>query len=190
MDIVVDIEFLKGVNNESIPKEVAVLALNDEFLSHWIIAPPYTASKFSTSVRLQNNYLTQHHHGLDWYDGDITNEQLINNLQQLSKDVGKVYVRGTEMVNFLQDITAREITNLEILAGSPKMKNLPWNDLYCMRHSMKHCYVSFSCALNNASRLKNWLNDNLKKLRGIDRVDDGHELSHQDTHTNDRSLHG
>ena len=42
MDIVIDVQFFKGIDGDLPPQEVAVLALNADFLCHWITTVPYT----------------------------------------------------------------------------------------------------------------------------------------------------
>ena len=53
MDIVVDIQFLKGIEGKTLPKKVAIIALNHESQSHWIIKPPYNSKKISYDSQRQ-----------------------------------------------------------------------------------------------------------------------------------------
>ena len=63
MGIVVDIQFLEGIDGHVLPKEVAIISLNDDFQSDWVIKPPYNSAKLSPDSHRQNNWLTKHHHG-------------------------------------------------------------------------------------------------------------------------------
>ena len=128
MDIAVDIQFFKGNDCHVLPKEVAIISLNDDFQSHWIIKPPFNSAKISPDSHRQNNWLSKYHHGLDWNDGDITIKTLNKNLQQISKHVGKVYVKGRDKVAYLHAIIAREIINLEVDSDCPSIQNLPRMD--------------------------------------------------------------
>lgn len=154
MDLVVDIQFCKSSENNYTPKEVAVVSLNTDSLSHWIVLPPFSIKKLQCSVRHQNNWLASNKHGLHWLDGDITEKKLVKNLQDISKLADKIYVRGEEKQKFLQGIVTNDIINLEEEPNFPSFKNLQWTDTYCIQHSLKFCYLTYTCALNNAARIK------------------------------------
>lgn len=55
MDIIVDIQFCKDCNDKSIPKEIAVISLEDNFIAHWLVLPPYSLKKLGDKSRQQNN---------------------------------------------------------------------------------------------------------------------------------------
>jgi len=40
MDLVVDIQCFKDINNITVPKEVAVVALHSDFCAHWLLDVP------------------------------------------------------------------------------------------------------------------------------------------------------
>ena len=71
MDLVVDIQCYKNFENTVCPKEVAIISLDGDFVAHWV-----PVHRLSRSVKRENNWLTQHHHGLDYLDGDVTNKNL------------------------------------------------------------------------------------------------------------------
>lgn len=160
MEFVIDIQCLKDANDEVIPKEVAVLALDNEYIAHWIIAPPCNAHKLPEQARKQNIWLSRNHHCLDWNDGEIARKTLYKNLQEISKHACKVYVRGREKTNILKNAMSCEIINLEDNEKAPSFSNLPWQSQYCLFHALKQSYLTYACALNNASRLKVWLKTN------------------------------
>ena len=39
----------------------------------------------------------------------------------------------------------------------PSLTNLTWVNTYCIYHSVKLCYLTYACALNNTAKLKLWL---------------------------------
>ena len=43
IDVVIEVQFFKGIDGNLLPKEVAVLVLNDDFLCHWITSAPYNS---------------------------------------------------------------------------------------------------------------------------------------------------
>ena len=52
---------------------------------------------------------------------------------------------------------SREIINLEYDKNCPSFENLPWSDQHCLYHALKPSHLRFSCALNNAQRLRHYL---------------------------------
>ena len=157
MDIIVDIQFFKNIHNVAVPKEVGIVALEKNFIAHWVVSPKHPIHALSKSVRKENNWLTEHHHGVDYFDGEVTESKLIKILRDLTKRVGKIYVRGKEKWLFLQRTTARDIINLEYDVECPSFDKLPWCDNFCLHHALKPSHVKYSCALNNVFRLKTWL---------------------------------
>ena len=158
MDLVIDIQFCKDANDKNVPKEVAILALNKDFSSHYMILPPYSIKKLPSKVRCQNNWLMQNHHALTWLDGDVSQRTLQKNLETISRYSNKVYVRGREKLVFLQGVIHNEIINLEDDDNCPSFENLDSTGKYCLQHGIKSPDLSFHCAMNNAGKLKFWLN--------------------------------
>lgn len=173
MDLVVDIQCVMNVNNTYIPKEVALLSLADAYIGHWIVAPPYSAKKLPISVKRTNKWLSRNKHGLEWEDGFITRPALVSHLREICKNVEKVYVRGAEKKKILENIILNEIINLEEDEEEkiPSFADLAWSNTYCILHASRpNASVAFSCALNNAVRLKNWLKT--YQLKSIDGIND------------------
>ena len=85
MDLVVDIQCVMNANNTHVPKEVALLALADDYIGHWIVAPPYSAKKLPISVKSTNKWLSRNKHGLEWEDGYITRPALMSHLREICK---------------------------------------------------------------------------------------------------------
>ena len=113
------------------------------------------------SVKKHNNYLTESHHGIDYFDGDCSARLVKKALRNLSKNTKKIFVRGNQKFNFLSNIVARDIINVENWEDCPSFSNLPWVETHCLLHGTKNSYVRFTCALNNALRLKRWLKDRI-----------------------------
>lgn len=157
MDIIVDIQFCKDCNDKSIPKEIAVISLEDNFIAHWLVLPPYSLKKLGDKSRQQNNWLHKNHHGITWTEGDVTQKRVRENLRDIFEHSSKIYVRGRDKVLFLQDFTTNEIINLEENDACPSFHNLIWTNTYCLYHATKFSYLSLHCALNNAAKLKHWL---------------------------------
>lgn len=156
MDLIVDIQYFKINNNVTVPKEVAVLALDGDFSAHWVVLPQNSLDKISREAKKQNNWLTQFHHGLDYYDGEVSLRVLKNSLCDILKKSRKIYVRGNEKWETLHKLTFREIINLEYDNDCPPFDKL-LSENYCLNHALKPNFKKYRCALNNAHRIKSWL---------------------------------
>ena len=67
---------------------------------------------------------------------------------------------------------SREITNLEYDKNCPSFENLPWSDQHCLYHALKPSHLRFSCALNNAQRLRHYLLQNTENLSRSPEMED------------------
>lgn len=71
MDLAIDVQgFTTGEGFE--PKEIAVVSVGDGdnvLIGHWILTPSGPFEDLPLRSRVTNNWLTKHHHGLEWYDG-------------------------------------------------------------------------------------------------------------------------
>ncbi|KAL7301308.1 hypothetical protein TKK_0006045 [Trichogramma kaykai] len=156
MDAIIDIQYIKDSKNKYIPKEVAIVCVDNNFSAHWLIITPPSIN-LSPAIKRQNTWLLKNHHGLDYYDGEVTLRSLNNRLKELAKNIGKIYVRVNEKYSYIQNLMAREIINLEDNIDCPSFNNLPWENTYCLHHAFKYPFLRYSCSLNNTTRLKNWL---------------------------------
>lgn len=155
MDYVIDIQGFYDKDDCFIAKEVAVVTLDKEYVGHWITAPAYVFTDLPRSVRAKNNWTTRHHHGLEWFEGDVGIRTLHANLRQITRAAGTIYTRGHEKAKYLQNVTAREIKNLEE-SDCPSFNDLPSSAQVCLHHGLLN-RPELSCALNNAVKLKEWI---------------------------------
>lgn len=157
MDIVADVQFFKDKKNSFVPKEIALVSLKGDFSAHWIVSAVQRIESLPSEARKDNNWLSRHKHGLDYFDGSVTLKALYRTLSDIFKCVEKIYVRGKEKWLLFHKISTREVINLEYDKDCPSFENLPWSDKYCLNHAIKTNYLQFSCALNRACRLKSYL---------------------------------
>lgn len=162
MDLVIDIQCCKDAKKNSLLKEIAVLTVEGDHVAHWIVLPPYSAKKLPSEVRRENQWLAKNYHGLDWDDGFVYKSALYRNLISITKNFGRVFVRGGEKKKLLENIISNEIINLEGDEDHPAFHDLKWIDSFCMYHSSKLNHISYRCAFNNAVRLRNWLREQPK----------------------------
>lgn len=157
MDFIIEMQGFKNSENIFVPKEVSVLSINKSFFAHWIIMPSCNFCDLPANIRKQNNWQTLHTHGIEWFEGEVPEKHLFANLRELSKMARKLYSYGQEKVTILEQIMAREVINLEDDKSCPSFEDLPSSDAYCILHCMKSSGREFKCALNDATRLKKWL---------------------------------
>ena len=157
MEFSADIQFCRDNKNGVIPKEVCIVSLKGNSIGHFLISPPYNANRLSEKIKKTNNYITKNIHSISWFDGYMSKKNLCDNLREISKQASKIFVRGQDKALFLESIMTCQIINLEKNSECPPFQNLPLTDYYCTFHSLKFCYLSYNCALNNAVKLKNWV---------------------------------
>ena len=97
----------------SIPKELAIDSLDKDCVAHYLISSSGPIENQSRDIRKQNNWLTLHHHGIDYFDGEVSKREAIKSLKDIFKHARKIYVRGKENWDFINKETARESINLE-----------------------------------------------------------------------------
>lgn len=167
MDLIVDVQFCRDVNEKLIPKEVAILSLKENFLAHWIVSPPHSIKKLNNTVRKQNHWLLRNKHGFSWLDAGISQKNLRKSIRNISEHADKIFVRGKDKKVFIQEIVTNNVINLEENDTCPSLANLTWVNTYCIHHSVKFCYLTYACALNNTAKLKLWLTNREETLPEI-----------------------
>lgn len=141
MNLVVDIQCFKRENNKFIVKELA--AYNGEQLFHCVFRPPFALSTLSPDLQKQAQWLTKNHHCIEWTSGSIPHYMFSKVIEDMTKHVDRIYVKGREKATYLQQFISQPIIELDeepaISQGSPK----------CLYHTKSHCI----CALSNVFNL-------------------------------------
>lgn len=174
MDLIIDIQFCKDLQNQVIAKEVAIASVKQNFVAHWVVAPPCSVQKLTSETRQQNNWLYRNKHGIAWQDGDVSLPKVKKNLQTILQNAEKIYVRGKDKVEFLQDLALNEVINLEDDESCPSFSNFTWLNTYCMYHALRINHQTLSCALNNVAKVRYWLTktDENGQLRNLSHIDE------------------
>lgn len=162
-DFIIDIQAFHDKNGKYLPKEVAVLALDCNFLAHWIIKPPYPSSDLQKPFLITNSFLSCHHHGIEWFDGESHLEDVYKVLREVARSAVRIYVRGLEKQELMEHVLSRQVINLEEY-NCPSIKSLPRTDEHsCFYHAQRTEY--FSCALSYVYKLRYWI---LKSLEVVE----------------------
>jgi len=166
MDIIVDIQGFKDVEESFFPKEVAIVSINNAHYAHWIIAQPCSFTELSARSKSQNNWLSKNFHGIEWFEGDTPYKNLCRHLRTIAQFTNQIFTRGKDKSTFLQRITSRNVINLEEEKECPSFHQLPQLEQACLFHSIKSktSNQEYTCALNNALRIRKW-------IKGFGRLD-------------------
>lgn len=159
MDAIVDIQALYGKHGDFLPKEVAVTTLQGDNIGHWVVEAPYGFGDLPKDIRGSNNQLTCYHHGIEWVDGDTPLWKVYVNLRAMCRYAIRIYTRGAQKAEVLQDLLGRDIINLENFEG-PSFKKMPPYDTWCIYHGIAR-EDNATCALNNVGKLKRFLESQL-----------------------------
>jgi hypothetical protein len=170
------------LNNHFIVKEAAILR-RGFILSHYFFACPVPWGELLKSERRQASWLTHHHHGLQWDDGNVpyglaqrlittaiigVNEKLHPHEEE-EEESSLVYVKGLEKREWLADIMDDAISGfiIETLDADyddiPALKELdPTYSLRCNKHVK-------NCALQNVFKICNWWSQRQKELHDLEK---------------------
>jgi hypothetical protein len=158
VSVVLDIQCYKDNNNSFIIKEIAAIDVETgSLLLHHIVCPPYDR-KLLTAEKLRESYwLEKYYHGLEWGQGDIVYQVLLNKVKLLFTSVSHVFVKGEEKASFIKSILPRQCTviDLECLhcQSLDVLNSLFTKDtLRCSNHKA----VDHKCALSNSLNLRKW----------------------------------
>lgn len=152
----VDFQGFRGVNNEFILKEMAVLF--NGYHQHFILTPPFHSNFLPSHLKRQAHWLREYHHGFTWDGGDTDFCKVKSYLRKKIKNV--VYVKGREKKHWLQKLINNEnveVINLEDLNYKcPNLKELKriYPDI-----TLKCWYHGKICALQNVYLLSRYIKE-------------------------------
>ena len=158
MDIVIEIQGFRDISEKFMPKEVAVVAIHNPFVGHWIIIPPHPFDELPEKSKRENNWVTRNYHGIEWFDGETHQKCFMLHLREITRHAYRIYTRGYEKASYLQNLLSRSIYNLEDI--SPTFRDLPEEEKEGGRLCCYHGFGKFTgyhCALRNACKLKRWI---------------------------------
>lgn len=162
VDYVIDVQGFHDKDGYFLPKEIAVTTVDRKVTRHWIIKyneNEYSVADMSHGMLTTNTYLTSHHHGIEWYDGESDIGAVFKSMREVTRNALRVFTRGIEKRNLLRLLLGRHIINLEEYR-CPSFKNLPREDnSVCGFHAFKGEH--FACALSYAYKLCFWLTKSL-----------------------------
>lgn len=155
MSLLIDLQGYKGVYNEFILKEIAVINNGNE-LQHFIVKPPYELNKLPLELQYQAKWLQFNHHGLGWTGGTTSLYDVIQLLKPILLDNKLIYVKGPEKGDWLNQIfkiplVVEDLHNL----GCPNLQILKRQ----YNNDTSRCFIHKGrCALENVFLIKKFLN--------------------------------
>ena len=139
-EAVIDYEFLRGRQNETVVKELCVAsAIASETFR---FNPPY---KMAYHGSVEN--------GINWTDGHIEYKELHTALNEAVAGFAHLYAYGISKCTFVAGLTGRPILNLEDVNCPPldSFNHVDWCTLPC------HRFPKYSSTTKNAHSLYDWL---------------------------------
>lgn len=154
---------LKDSEGHLIPKEIAIISFDHDYIGHWIISPPCWEFHLIPSVRRKNTWLKEHVHGLDWKMSGVSYEWIIEFLSDLGTRATKIFVYGCDNIDFLQSLILN--TEIEDITNNiPMLPTLPETPYHCYFYGQVK-REKLRCTLNIVHRIKNWL-----KIEGENKI--------------------
>jgi len=132
---IIDYEFLRGRQNETVVKELCVSsAITSETFR---FKPPYKMADHGTIEK-----------GMNWMDGHFEYQELHTDLNEAVAGFAYLYAYGISMCTFFARLTGRPIHNLEEVNWSRQTFNHEhWCTLPC------HRFPKYSCATKTVHSL-------------------------------------
>ena len=160
MDFIVDIQGFRDTERKFLPKEVAVICLQNPIVNHWIVQAPCNFIELPEDVKNTNSYCAVDIHGINWFEGEVSLRQVHRYLFNIARAARRIYVRGEEKTRYLESLLGRNIFNLEKY-DSPtfrKLNSMFSDVLLCSTHSSKRFKNKQDfCALYKAHQIKKWM---------------------------------
>jgi uncharacterized protein YqgV (UPF0045/DUF77 family) len=140
MEAVVDFEYLPGVNNDTVIKEVSIAAEN--IIQTYHFEAPYPMHPNGSVAN-----------GINWDDGYIPYSKLENVLKEAVAAFPHLYAYGTWKCKFLEGLTGRTFISLEDFEcpAAEKHKHKYNCGLSC------HKFPNVNCATRHAFSYYKWL---------------------------------
>jgi len=164
--VVLDMQCFKDNNNEFILKEVTVIDVTSgTILLHHVAKSPYDRDGLSTEKQRECYWLTKHYHGLQWDQGDITYNVLMDKLRTCLAKRSIVYVKGQLKRDFvLKNLitasdpstvaaTVLDMSDIGCTSLSTISNLLSTNAVRCGQHKS----TGHRCSLANSTLLRSWL---------------------------------
>lgn len=164
MILIVDMQGFVDNNDRFLPKEVAVVSLDDrESIAHWVVLPSIPIQHLSAEAKAKYRWLSSHHHGITWGAGSIEYFRVVLELQKMADQANLIYVRGCEKAEFLKKYIQTKIIDLELNKGNMPFTKMPKVRKSCYFHRMQR-NSNLSCALTNALKIKQWMLEGSEQL--------------------------
>ena len=143
-------------------KEACVVDITtNSILLHHIAKPPCARDFLSPNKQRESYWVTKHWHGLEWDQGDIKYNTLLDELRTCLQHRSIIYVKGLEKKKFVLQFLVKNdtmdvIDTLEI--GCPALNKTSEPSANTVLRCDQHKSAWHKCALANCSLLRAWLN--------------------------------
>lgn len=169
MDVIIILQGFRGRSGKYLLKEAAVLDVDGIFIAHWILGPTYPYIDLPTCWREANNKLTTKEHGIEWFEGEAEEQDVLHNIRELGKHAEHIFTIGVTEASYLQQLITREVVNLDEEPIWKTNENLQVEEQpLCYLHALKKNLAghTYKCALQMALKIRKILT----KKRSSDEV--------------------
>jgi hypothetical protein len=109
-EFVLDFQYFKSPapSNRILLKEVAICSVYSNFSQSWLVKAPCSLKKLAAKFRVsgeyirQTDYIREHIHGLDWYNGYTSFTDCVKNLRAICSSAKVVFVKGNAIAQFVR----------------------------------------------------------------------------------------
>lgn len=162
MKFVIEMQGFSDNENTFIPKEIALVSLDEaRSTAHWIVRPSVSHYGLTHATRVKNDWVTHNHHGLSWFRGTSDLKLVVNELQKLTRGADVVYTRGERKWDYLINILDAPVLNLSVDLRNPSFEKMSPIAEKCSYHAKNQ---NFRCALNCALKIRHWILEGEQKM--------------------------
>lgn len=177
--IFIDLQGFRDNYNKFVVKEFCYIFGNSNTPNHFIFKPPFNWPELTSNLQRSVYYLTQHHHGFRWSDGELEYKhvQTCLNMMLMNDNIQNIYVKGEEKIKWLRELcsylNAQLLSNIDIIDiidvdFMPSLNNVEFkkcvNQPDCGKHNNIVNVTLKQCALQNALILKHYYKNNIEKF--------------------------
>jgi len=154
---VVDMQCFKTLQNEFIIKELCIVGVNSNFCYQCVVKPPIPFCSLCDEMKKRVNYITNYIHGIPWYVGYLSEDEVITILRNILKKAARVYIKGSERANYLSFLLNYKIPVIDLDIFDFKRRQLRENKNCKCHNIFNHKHLRLRCAVTKACTYRDWL---------------------------------
>lgn len=181
-DYVIEIQGFRDKDANFVPKEVAIVSLQEHIICHWVVLPPHEFVELPSSLRTANDLAASRHFGIHWFEGDITMRKLHYHLYNIARKAKRIYVKGREKARYIQSLMTRTVEDLDDYTDegfTSLQKRFGCRQICSYHAAQEDTYKRSYCALLRAHVLRMWIYSHLADQPTEKLLEKGTDLFYQ-----------